>query len=69
MRLLYEALNSIEAHLILNLLEQDGLTARIDGEYLQGGIGELQAAGMVRIMIEENDYAKGRVIVQVWDAK
>ena len=69
MKLLYEAQNSIEAHMILNLLEQDGLVARIDGEYLQGGVGELQAVGVVRVMVDEGDYSSARKIIEQWDAK
>ena len=53
MKLLYEAANTVEAHMILNLLEQSSLSARIDGEYLQGGVGELQAIGIVRVMVDE----------------
>jgi len=67
MRLLYDAANGIEAHMILNMLEQAGLAARIDGEYLQGGVGELQTMGIVRVMIEENDYAAGKALVDQWD--
>ncbi|MBV1883043.1 MAG: DUF2007 domain-containing protein [Pseudomonadales bacterium] len=69
MKLIYEALNTVEAHMILHLLEQAGLSARIDGEYLQGGVGEIQAAGVVRVMVEENDYADAREIINEWDKK
>jgi hypothetical protein len=69
MKLLYEAQNSLEAHMILHMLEQAGLSARIDGEYLQGGIGDLQAIGLVRVMVEDTDYAEGKSIIQEWDAK
>ncbi len=69
MRLLYEASNTLEGYMVLNLLEQAGLSARIDGEYLQGGIGELPAMGIVRVMIDEKDYAEGKEIIQEWDAK
>lgn len=69
MKLLYEASNSIEAHMILNLLEHAGLSARIDGEYLQGGVGELQAIGIVRVMTEEADFAKATLIIEEWDTK
>lgn len=55
--------------MILNLLEQAGLSGRVDGEYLQGGVGELQAVGLVRVMVEERDYAEAKRIVQAWDAK
>lgn len=67
MKLLYEASNSIEAHMILNLIQQSGLSGRIDGEYLQGGIGELQAFGTVRVMVEESDYTQAKKIVDDWD--
>ena len=69
MKLLYEAQNTLEAHMILNLLEQAGLLARIDGEYLQGGVGELQAIGLVRVMVEESDYAEANDIIKEWDAR
>ena len=54
--------------MILNLLDQAGLSARIDGEYLQGGIGELQAIGAVRVMVEEADYPDANAVIQEWDA-
>lgn len=69
MKLIYEAQNSVEAHMILDLLEQAGLSARIDGEYLQGGVGELQAMGLVRVMVDEEDYLEAKQIVQEWDEK
>lgn len=69
MRLLYDAPNGIEAHLILNLLEQSGLSARIDGEYLQGGMGDIQAMGIVRVMVEETDYVDAMTIINAWDVK
>jgi len=68
MKLIYEAANSIEAHLIHNLLEQAHLTARIDGEYLQGGVGDLQAIGIVRVMVAEDDYNAAKEIIDHWDA-
>jgi hypothetical protein len=63
---IYEAANGLEAKLILDLLEQSHLTARIDGEYLQGGIGDLQAAGIVRVMIKESDYKQGKLLIEKW---
>lgn len=68
MKLIYEAANSIEAHLILNLLEQSHLSARIDGEYLQGGVGDIQAIGIVRVMVDEEDYDAADEIIKQWDA-
>lgn len=67
MVLLYEASNAIEAHMILDLLQQQRLTGRIDGEFLQGGVGELQAIGVVRVMINKDDYTEAKRIIDEWD--
>lgn len=67
MQLAYEAQNSIEAHMLLHMLEQAGLSARVDGEYLQGAIGELQAIGLVRVMVDDADYLAARKLIEEWD--
>jgi len=63
----YEAPHGAQAKLILDLLTQADLDARIDGEYLQGGIGSLQASGLVKVMIKESDYDQGRKIIKEWE--
>lgn len=69
MKLVYAASDTIEAHMILNLLEQVGISGRIDGEYLQGGVGDLQASGFARVMVDESDYEAAKEVVDDWDAK
>ncbi|MFT6654835.1 MAG: hypothetical protein ACJAWI_001602 [Marinomonas primoryensis] len=68
MKLLYEAQNIVEAHMLLDLLEQAGLLGRIDGEFLQGGIGELQTMGVVRVMVASDDYTQAKILVEDWEA-
>lgn len=51
-----------------DLLQQEGITTRIDGAYLQGGIGELPASGLVRLVVEDDDYAQARIIIKRWEA-
>ncbi|MDH3688112.1 MAG: DUF2007 domain-containing protein [Gammaproteobacteria bacterium] len=41
MEKVYEAANLPEAHLILQLLEQEGIPARVFNENAQGAVGEL----------------------------
>ena len=53
--------------MIVDVLAQAGIAARIQGEYLQGGIGELQALGVVRVMVAEADYDSARQVVDEWD--
>lgn len=66
---IYDAANGIEAQLILNLFNQAGITGRIDGEYLQGGIGEIQPSGFVSLSVNHKDLDKAQEILRQWDAK
>jgi len=68
MRSVFEASSGLDAHMILNLLRQQGIAGRIEGEYLQGGIGELQAMGFVRVLVSEEDYAIAKRIISEWEA-
>ena len=63
MKSVYETSNSLEAHMILNLLSQEGIVGRIDGEYLLGGMGELQAMGFIRVLVPDNFYDKALKII------
>lgn len=68
MRTLYEAASGVEAHMLLDLLKQRGIEAHIQGEHLQGAMGELPAAGLVRLVIDEEHYDEARDILDAWEA-
>ena len=68
MIVIYNASNSIEAHLIKNLLEQQEISAYVFGDYLQGGVGEIPAIGLVTVNVSDSDYTKAKEIVDVWNA-
>lgn len=63
MVVVYEAHDSIEAHLLRGLLEQAGITARILGEDLIGGIGEIPAQGLLRLVVSSEDFESARTVV------
>ena len=67
MKCVYEASQTAEAHIIKHLLEQAGLFAAIYGEYLQGGVGELAASGLLKVMVNEHDWTEAKSVVQAWD--
>ncbi len=68
MKTLYEASNSIEAHLLIDLLKQDGIEGHIFGEHLQGAIGELPMAGLIKLMVQDDDYHQAKQLVDQWCA-
>ncbi|MBA4026986.1 MAG: DUF2007 domain-containing protein [Cyanobacteria bacterium DS3.002] len=68
MIVIYNAANSIEAHLIKNLLEQQEIPAYVFGDFLQGGVGEIPAIGLVTVNVADSDYVKAKEIIDAWDA-
>lgn len=68
MKTLYEPSNALEAQMLHDLLQQEGISTRIDGAYLQGGVGELPASGLVRLVVEDDDYEQARTIIKNWEA-
>jgi len=68
MKTIYHAANAVEAHMLRDLLAQEGLSPVIQGEHLQGAIGELPAAGLVRLEVPEPQQAQAREIIARWEA-
>ena len=68
MMVVYHASNSIEAYLIKNLLEQQEIAAYVFGDYLQGGVGEIPAIGLVTVNVSDSDYTRAKEIVDEWGA-
>lgn len=68
MKLAYDASSNIEAHLVLHQLQQAGIKAVIEGEFLQGGVGELPAAGNVRVLVPTSEFDAARQVIADWEA-
>ena len=61
---LYSAQNNVDAYIVKGLLEQQGISASVYGEYLQGGIGELPMAGLVTVSVSEDDFENAKKILR-----
>lgn len=68
MRRIYEAEHITQAHLLRALLEQEGITARVDGEFLQGGIGEIGVAGLIGISVEDHQVDMASRVIRDFEA-
>ena len=64
---IYEAANSTEAHIVRGLLESRGIQSRVEGEYLQGAMGELPAAGLAAVSVEEDDVEEALRLIGEYD--
>jgi hypothetical protein len=68
MIIIYHAANSLDAYMIKGLLEQYDIQAFVQGEYLQGGAGELPTAGLVTLSVDNQYQAEARNIINEWEA-
>jgi predicted Fe-Mo cluster-binding NifX family protein len=66
--MVYEAAHGVEAHMIADLLRREGISGMVQGEYLQGAMGGLPAAGLVRVVVDEDDYERARRVIEHWSS-
>jgi hypothetical protein len=62
----YEAASPLDAAVLAGVLKQAGIDSRIFGQTLSGGIGELPAQGLVRVMVNTTQLQEAREIVCQW---
>lgn len=67
MKSVFEASTVVEAYMVKNLLEINDIPSEILGEHLQGGIGELPATGVIRVMVSGDDYDEACRIISDWE--
>lgn len=63
MRAVYQAENILDAHVVRGALECRGIPAFVTGEYLTGAAGQLPAAGLVAVLVPDDDVAAAQDIV------
>lgn len=64
MRTIYHAESMIDAHLVKNALEQEGIPAFVAGEYLTGGVGELPARDFVSVAVPDSCVEAAEPVVR-----
>ena len=69
MEIVYQAENIIDANLVKNALEHEGIHAFVSGQYLTGAIGELPPMALVNVMVAEVDWPRARAIAERIDAE
>jgi len=53
---------------VKGLLEQLGISAMVNGEYLQGGIGELPMMGLITVSVIEKDYENAKAVLDEYES-
>lgn len=63
----FTAKNSIEANIVKGMLEANEIPAYVEGEYLQGAIGELSAIDFVFVSVDDVNENKARSLVNEYE--
>jgi hypothetical protein len=65
----YRARDIAEAHIVSGMFHAQGIEAHVGGHYLQGGMGEIGAAGFSNVHVEDDDYPRARELIAEYEAK
>jgi hypothetical protein len=63
----FTAKNSIEANIVKGMLEANDIPAYVEGEYLQGAIGELSAIDFVFVSVDDENEMKATNLVNEYE--
>lgn len=63
MKVVYEAANLIDAHLVRHALEDAGIPVFLRGEALVGGMGELPLFGVVAVCVPDSAWPEASEVV------
>jgi hypothetical protein len=67
MQKVFSARDSMQAHIVRGMLEANGITARVDGDYLQGGIGELPLVDLISVSVDDSEYEAAMQLIEEFD--
>ncbi len=67
MQTIYQAANLADAHLLRQLLQDTGIPVHLNGEYLQGALGEVPPNTPILLMVPDEHAQTARAIVLDWE--
>ncbi|HEX6398241.1 MAG TPA: DUF2007 domain-containing protein [Steroidobacteraceae bacterium] len=63
----YECNLAVEAHMVCDLLSQAGISARVDGEFLQSAAGEIPLGNTVKVRVDPARASEAREVIADWE--
>ena len=64
---IYECNLAVEAHMVCDLLSRAGISSRVDGEFLQGAMGEIPLGNTVKVRVDPSRAAEAREVIADWE--
>ena len=63
----YECTLAVEAHMICDLLSRAGISARVEGEFLQSAGGEIPLGNICKVRVDPSRAAEAREVIRDWE--
>ena len=63
----YQVSSLLEAQMIVDLLQREGISAEIGGQSLIGGAGELPCDGLLSVLVDDSDLSRAGQCLQQWE--
>jgi hypothetical protein len=67
LKIIYNASNLTEAHIVAGLLNANGIETHVGGHYLQGGIGELAAADFATVFVADENIVQATALIAEYE--
>ena len=64
MQCVYEPVDLFQAELLFGMLRNEGISAHLVGADLVGGMGELPALGLLRLMVPDQQAEKAQQMIE-----
>lgn len=64
MKIIFNANDILEAHIVAGMLRAYGIEPYVGGHYLQGAVGDLAAAGFANIQVSDDDEEAALSVIQ-----
>jgi hypothetical protein len=68
LKIIYNASNLTEAHIVAGLLNANGIETHVGGHYLQGGIGELAAADFATVFVADENIVQATALIAEYES-
>lgn len=63
---IYRAADLAEANIVRGMLEAHGIAAHVNGQFLQGGVGDLPTFDLMSVSVGDDDEARARELIRAY---
>lgn len=68
MQRIYDPADLLEAEMLLGMLASEGITAHLAGRHLLGAIGELAPAGLLGLLVDDEQAQRASGLIAAYNA-